>query len=296
MSVRKLGFALLLGLCLSVYTSASCSNATLAGNYGFTITGVNGSGSVTAAVGQLTADGKGKFTGIFTNSTAGVISSNVALTGTYSVKTNCTGTTTITPSGGTATNFSLVVVSYGGQFEITETKAGSSQYGYALAQGNATCTNAGIKNTFGFRGGGYNSSLVPYAYAGQVKLNGLGGITGSESASFGGTIESFSLTGSYSVSSNCTGTATFKGSTGNLAHELCDRQRRAVDHADPDRREYDPHQFRAAIVYWDCGPGTGVSGFFLRGRGWRAVRDQGTRISRRAGRFEGGVNPPIESC
>ncbi|HEY6370198.1 MAG TPA: hypothetical protein VIX37_06445 [Candidatus Sulfotelmatobacter sp.] len=31
-------------------------------------------------------------------------------------------------------------------------------------------------------------------------------------------IESFSLTGSYSVSSNCTGTATFNGSTGNVAH------------------------------------------------------------------------------
>jgi hypothetical protein len=37
-------------------------------------------------------------------------------------------------------------------------------------------------------------------------------------------------------------------------------------------------------------------GLFLRGRGWRAVRDQGTRISRRAGRFEGGVNLLIESC
>jgi hypothetical protein len=218
MSVRKHGFALLLGLCLSVYASATCTNATLVGNYGFTITGVNSSGSLNAAVGQLTADGKGKLTGIFTVSSAGVISSNVSLTGTYAVKTNCTGTTTITPSGGTATSFSLVVVSSGGQFELTETKAGSSTYGYALAQGTATCTNAGIKNTFGFRGGGYNSSLAHYAFAGQVKLNGLGGITGSESASFGGTIETFSLTGSYSVSSNCTGTATFKGSTGNLSH------------------------------------------------------------------------------
>jgi len=218
MSVRKFGFSLLLGLCLSVYASASCSNATLVGSYGFTITGVTASGSLTASVGQLTADGKGKFTGIFTSSNAGVISPNVALTGTYSIKASCTGTTTITPSGGTATNFSLVVVSNGGQFELTETKAGSSQYGYALAEGKATCTNAGIKNTFGFRGGGYTSSLAPYAFAGQVKLNGSGGITGSESASFGGTIESFSLTGSYSVSSNCTGTATFKGSTGNLAH------------------------------------------------------------------------------
>ena len=218
MSVRKLGFALLLGLCLSVYASASCSNATLLGNYGFTITGVDATGSLSASVGQLTANGKGNFTGTFTNSTAGVISSNVALTGTYSIKTTCIGTATLTPSGGTAEPFSLVVVSNGGQFELTETKAGSSQYGYALAQGTAICTNAGVKNTFGFRGGGYTSSLTPYAYNGQVKLNGLGGITGTESASFGGTIESFSLKGSYSVNSNCTGTATFNGSTGNVSH------------------------------------------------------------------------------
>lgn len=218
MNVSKLGFALLLGLCFSGYASASCTNATLVGNYGFTVTGVDSSGELAASVGQLTADGKGNLTGTFTNSTAGVISSNVPLTGTYSVKTNCTGTATITPSGGAATSFSLVVVSTGGQFELTETQAGSSQYGYALAQGKATCTNAGIKNTFGFRGGGFTAPQVPNAWAGQVKLNGLGSVTGSESASFGGTIESFSLTGTYSVSSNCTGTATFNGGTGNVAH------------------------------------------------------------------------------
>jgi hypothetical protein len=218
MRVTKLGIALLLGLCFSGYAWASCSNATLVGDYGFTITGVDGSGQLSASVGQLTADGKGNFTGIFTNSDAGTINSNVALAGTYSVKTNCTGTTTITPSGGAATTFSLVVVSNGGQLELAETKAGASQYGYALAQGKATCTNAGIKNTYGFRGGGYTAPLVPNAWAGQVKLDGLGGVTGSETASFGGTIESFSLAGSYSVSSNCTGSATFNGSTGNVAH------------------------------------------------------------------------------
>ena len=216
MSVRKLAFALLLGLCLPVYASAICSNATLIGNYGFTVTGVNGSGSLTATVGQLTSDGKGNLTGIETDSVAGVISSNVALTGTYSLKTTCTGTATIT--SGTTANFNLVVVSNGAQFEISRTDAGTSQYGYALAQGKAICTNAGIKNTFGFRGGGFTSSLAPYAFNGQVKLNGLGGVTGTESASFGGTIQSFALTGSYSVSSNCTGTATFNGGSGNVAH------------------------------------------------------------------------------
>ncbi len=216
MSFRKHGIVLLLGLCFSVYASA-CTNATLLGNYGFTLTGVDAMGQLSASVGQLTADGKGNFTGIFANSTAGVISTNVALTGTYSINTNCTGTTTLTPSGGTAGNFSLVVVSAGTQFELTNTKAGSSQYGYALAQGKTICTNAGIKGTFGFRGGGYDSSLAPYAWAGQVKLNGLGGATGTETASFGGTIQTFALTGTYSVSSNCTGTASFSGS-GNLGN------------------------------------------------------------------------------
>jgi hypothetical protein len=216
MSVIKLSIALLLGLCLSAHASA-CSNATLVGNYGFTVTGVNSTGALSAAVGQLTADGKGNVTGIFSNSTAGVISSNVSLTGTYSVKTNCTGTITLTPSGGTATNFSVVVVSNGGQFELTETDTGSTEYGYALAQGKATCTNAGIKNTYGFRGGGYTApSMAPNAWIGQVKLNGVGAFTGSESASFGGTIQSFPLTGSYSVSSNCTGTATYNGA--NVTH------------------------------------------------------------------------------
>ena len=210
MTLRKLGIAVWFGLCLSVYASAACSNASLVGNYGFTLTGVNGSGLLSAAVGQLTADGAGNFTsGIETESNGGVINSNVALSGTYSIKANCTGTAAIT--SGTTSNFTLVVVSAGTQFEFTRTDSGTSQYGYAMAQGKAICTNAGIKSTFGFRGGGFDSSLAPYAWAGQVKLDGLGGITGTESASFGGTTQTFALTGTYSVGSNCTGTATFNG-------------------------------------------------------------------------------------
>jgi len=188
------------------------------GNYGFTTTGVNNTGSLTATVGQLTADGKGKITGVETVSVAGVISPNVPLTGTYSIKSTCTGTAAILSGGGPASNFSLVVVSNGAQTEFSGTDAGTAQYGYAMAQGKAICTNAGIKNTFGFRGGGFSSTLVPYAYSGQIKLDGLGGVTGTESASFGGTIKSLTLTGSYTVNANCTGTATFNGGSGNVMH------------------------------------------------------------------------------
>ena len=52
MNVSKLGFALLLGLCFSGYASASCTNATLVGNYGFTVTGVDSSGELAASVGH----------------------------------------------------------------------------------------------------------------------------------------------------------------------------------------------------------------------------------------------------
>lgn len=210
MTLKKIGILLCLALSLSISASAVCSNATLVGSYGFTVTGVNGSGSLTAAVGLLTADGKGNLTGVETVSDAGVISSNVALTGTYSVKSTCIGAAAVSDGTSTA-NFNISVVTAGAQFEITRIDSGTSQYGYAMAQGKAVCTKAGMKGTFGFRGGGFSSSLSPYAWAGQIKLDGVGGVTGTETASFGGTIQTYSLPGTYSVNSNCTGTATFAG-------------------------------------------------------------------------------------
>jgi hypothetical protein len=202
---------LVVGLVMSAVPSSACSNTTIQGSWGFLLAGAN-SNKLTAVVGQITADGKGGLTGSETISSNGVISSNLALTGTYSITTTCTGTATITPSGLPTAKYNLTVVSTGKQIEMVDTAPGSTEFGYALARGTSTCTDAAVKGTFGFEGGGFNSSLVPKAFAGQVKLDGAGNLTGTETASAGGTIASGPISGTYSVNSDCTGSVsvTFK--------------------------------------------------------------------------------------
>jgi hypothetical protein len=202
---------LVVGLVMSAVPSSACSNTTIQGSWGFLLTGANGN-KLTAVVGQITADGRGGLTGSETISSNGVISSNVALTGTYAITTTCTGTATITPSGFPAAKYNLTVVSTGKQIEMVDTDSGTTAFGYALARGVSTCTDAAIKGTLGFQGGGFNSSLVPKAFAGQVKLDGAGKLTGTETASAGGTVASGPISGTYSVNSDCTGSVsvTFK--------------------------------------------------------------------------------------
>jgi hypothetical protein len=204
-------FAALVGLGVVVvaHPCAACSNATLKSNYGFVLSGVNNTAVLTATVGQITADGSGGLTGSETISNDGVITSNVSISGSYALNKNCTGTATITPAGGTASNYSLIVIGTG--IQMIETDAGYTEYGYAQAQGSANCSNAGIKGTFGFRGGGWNvsSSLIPTANAGQVLADGSGKLTGTQQGSFGGEVYSTTISGSYAVNGNCTGTVTY---------------------------------------------------------------------------------------
>ena len=52
------------------------------------------------------------------------------------------------------------------------------------------------------------STPVPLASVGRTIFDGAGGITGNDTNSFGGTVASFELTGTYSVNEDCTGTMT----------------------------------------------------------------------------------------
>jgi len=71
--------------------SSECSNGTLQGTYGFTRQGFNPAAGHVGAIGQITFDGDGNFTGLQTNVTeaTGVIRST--FTGTYEVNSDCTG-------------------------------------------------------------------------------------------------------------------------------------------------------------------------------------------------------------
>jgi hypothetical protein len=198
--------------------AASCSNASIKGLYGLLITGYDSSGQYQMGVGQIKSNGAGRFTGIETVSDDGVIYDNQALTGTYSVTSNCTGSgTIINVKHGTQSHYNLVVDPLGKQVEAagTDSEHGTAS-GYALALGTATCSTAAAAGNYGYHGGGYLVGQGELAFDGQFVLNGTGKLSGIETRSVDGTIISAApITGTYSVASTCRGTITYKfnGST-----------------------------------------------------------------------------------
>jgi hypothetical protein len=185
---------------------ATCSNATLNGNSGFAVTGTDPNGP-TVVGGQITADGLGSFTGTETISDNGNVTADLPVTGTYTVRTNCTGKGTITPKGGSASHFKFTIVSSGTEVQLVITDSGTVESGSALAQGSATCTTKGIQGTYGLQATGTLLGLGQLVFAGQVKLH-QGVISGIVSGSLGGTIFTGNkIDGAIKVGKNCVGKA-----------------------------------------------------------------------------------------
>jgi hypothetical protein len=127
-------FSVLFALAVVVTTTstvyAQCSNATLTGNYPFIYSGMNAPGhSVTgkntfgnAAVGVFTFDGAGNVTASYTVVFNGhATSTSVPDTGTYTVNSDCTGTTT---DATIDVHFNIVTVGGGAEVFGIETDEG----------------------------------------------------------------------------------------------------------------------------------------------------------------------------
>jgi len=194
---------------LSSAAGATCSNASLSGTYGFLHLSTDSTGlPASAAVSQITFDSvTGTFKGETIASHDGVIVT-APLSGTYTIASNCTGTGT--PAAGVP--FSIMVTSTGfvGLHLLAE--------GFAVQQGSATCTNAGVKGRFGFETTGIvvaGADAGAVAFVGELKLSvdasGNGVISGHLASSEGSTfIADEPVTGSYTVSPDCAGRATIK--------------------------------------------------------------------------------------
>jgi hypothetical protein len=194
-----------------------CSKASLSGTYGFMHDGTDRNGTpISAAVSQITFDPTtGTFAVETTSSRDGVIVT-FSSTGTYAVASSCTGTAV--PGG--HNRFSLVVTSTGFLAdEPFNDTTGISTEGFAVKQGPATCTNAGVQGNFGFEATGVLLAGAPVTgpvvMIGELKLSvndsGDGVISGHLAGSEDGTLFTFAgepVTGSYSVAPDCTGTAT----------------------------------------------------------------------------------------
>lgn len=195
-------------LALGLAAWGQCSNATVTGKYGFDGNGLDKNGSPISFIGYIKADGKGAFTGTETGSDNGTVFTNIPISGTYSVKSDCTGSGTTKVKGQKMLDhFALVVVSGGKNLQTLSTDSPTVQTGKVQAEGKVTCTLAGLKGSFGVEASGVFLGVGTVALDGLFVLDGKGNITGTESGSIAGSIFTAQpASGTYTVASNCTGT------------------------------------------------------------------------------------------
>jgi len=193
---------------LSLAVWGQCSDANVTGKYGFGIHGFAKNAQPISIAGYIKADGKGTFTATESGSIGGTIFTNVPVSGTYSINPDCTGSA-IVKAPKAVNHFNLVVVSGGKSLQTVSADAGNVEIEVVQAQGKAACTLAGLKGTFGIQSSGTFLGVGSVAFDGVFTLDGSGKVSGIESGSLDGAIFTRqSVSGSYTVASNCTGTMT----------------------------------------------------------------------------------------
>jgi len=139
--------------------------------------------------------------------------------GTYSVNSDCT-TGTISFATGVGLKMSIVITSGGQEVKYLGANTGNINSG-TLRLMAASCSASILSgNSYGYStdglvgAGGSNSfprvgGFVPFANAGQISFNADGSVSGVNNANFGGVVmPGQAVAGTYSVRSDCTGTAT----------------------------------------------------------------------------------------
>ena len=220
MKTLQLSALLVAALCPVLSAQPRCSNASLNGTIFFMISGSikNGTSTVSyAEQGAVIADGNGNFTsGQTTTSTAGTVIS-IAVSGTYSVNGNCSGTGTLTTAN-QAVTFSFQVVNGGGLTLASVTSNLNNELGqlrlYRAANATGSqCGNGSASGAYGLllSGGTYSGGVrSAYETETQISFDGSGNVTAftgevTSSSQTGQT--GLSGTGTYTIGSNCAGTA-----------------------------------------------------------------------------------------
>ena len=114
------------GLVFTVAPAAqACVNSTFTGNYSVTFTGFVGSLTLNAEA-LLIADGAGGFSGQISYEKNGKPHRNLALTGSWSLNSNCTGSGSITNSVLGTVNFDFTLTRRGKVINGVETDSGTA--------------------------------------------------------------------------------------------------------------------------------------------------------------------------
>ena len=196
----------------------SCSAAMINGTYFYILSGTvssNGQGVPYAEFGQLVANGSGGISGNSHDNLDGQTNA-YALSGNYTVQPNCTGSVSLRVNTQTQASIALsfqvinnaqsILIAVSNANEVVTGRA----YRTTAANGAVQCGTGSLSGLYGFALTGGESSAgrsFLYSNSGQLSADGNGNLTAASVANFGGTFSNISGTGTYSLSSNCQGTA-----------------------------------------------------------------------------------------
>ena len=204
----------------------TCTNTTLNGTYYYVTGGTLVSGNTIypyAELGKLVADGQGNVSGRSQASVGGSLAS-YTLAGTYSVQANCSGTLTLTANSQASAPVTFQVLNGGEGAVIAYSQQSAVITGRAYrSDGAGQCANASLSGGYAYllTGVAYLSgSGYYYSQAGNVVSNGNGDISGVAMVNTNGTTVATTFTGSYSLGSDCSGTAHVSSSSGTSNYSI----------------------------------------------------------------------------
>jgi hypothetical protein len=121
-----------------VKAQSSCSVASLSGSYTYSLNGSyfdnDNNQYGYSAVGQFNANGSGTFSGSETTDDGATIYPNDAVTGTYTVNSDCSGSATFNLAQDEPVNVNFVITNAGKNIYIIETDDGTQTVGQATTQ------------------------------------------------------------------------------------------------------------------------------------------------------------------
>jgi hypothetical protein len=192
------------------------TNANLSGPYAFSYIGSDASGFISVA-GSFQADGNGHLTsGLQDLTNANSVATNVATTGSYTVRPDGRGEATLNSSAGNSTiDFVLVANGHG---LVTRFDANATGSGTLDQQTPSAFSNTALAGPFAFSVSGIDSVGNPLSMAGIFTSDTSGNITSGidDSNDAGGVITNHTLTGSIPVASSGRGSATINTARGAL--------------------------------------------------------------------------------
>ncbi|HEY7402319.1 MAG TPA: hypothetical protein VIB39_02270 [Candidatus Angelobacter sp.] len=205
---------------LDQQTTSAFSNTALAGQFAFSLAGIDSVGNPLGVAGIFTSDNAGNITGIDDSNDSGSVITNDPLTGTIPVASSGRGTATINTVRGTST-FAFYVVDTT-HLKLVEIDSSLALAGDAFRQ-TGPFSNASVSGPFAFTlAGADNLSVAPFATGGVLTSDGAGTITsGTQDFNDGGSLTTnVGLTGSYSIAANGRGTLSIVTTAGTFTFTI----------------------------------------------------------------------------